>query len=185
MDISNLDELSEKIKKRTGEIENFLRIFLENWNSNENHVKIKCIEDASEMIATIYFHIIYNNVKGEYFKHDGHINRYKVASGTEIACMLVKPLKFDQPGYNNSENNIAKINARLATELAIQILYSIHFEDHNDYPNPTKDKAILAALGSHTYWVRYFDETKYLPVYLNSTFWEMYMAAITLEPKLL
>ena len=176
------DKSVEKIKKRTGEISSYLNEFLSTWNSNYNNVQIKCIDNAAKAIATIYFEIINTNVKGEYFKNDGHLNRFKVASGTEIACMLLKPLSFIDSTLSTDENNV-KINARLATVLAIQLLYSIHFKDVADFPKETTDEQILFALGSHTYWVRYFDETKAYPVYLNSTFWQMYLAAIILGQK--
>jgi hypothetical protein len=176
--------LNAKIEKRTQELQIFLNDFVSSWNSNKNHVQINCENEAAKKIASIYFEIINNNVKGEYFKNDGFVNRYKVASATEIACMLVKPLGINDERYKEQPADKVKINARLATTLAIQMLYSIHFKEEGDYPAPTENKRVLAAIGSHTYWVRYFDETKFHPVYLNSTFWEIYMAAILTEQGL-
>lgn len=172
----------EKIIKRTGEIDAFLTEFINTWNSIPNSRKISCKEKAAEAIATIYFEIVNSNVKGEYFKNDGHLNRYKVASGTEIACMLFRPLQLTDPYLSTDENN-TKVNAQLATYLAIQLLYSIHFKDVSKFPKQTTNQELLFSLGSHTYWVRYFDENKAYPVYLNSTFWQMYLSAIILEQE--
>lgn len=176
--------LAEKIKKRTEELQKMLSEFLKSWNSVEYHVKIKMNDNAAEAISTIYFEIVQGNLKGVYLKEDGFINRYKVASATEIACMLVKPLRFNDPSQPQTDSGINRINARLATTLALQILNGLHFKDFGIYLPAAKNENTLAAIGSHTYWVRYFigDDNAY-PVFLNSTFWEMYMSTLLLEQK--
>jgi hypothetical protein len=174
-------DIYQKIEKRTLEIEKILTEFLLSWNSNDSHVKIKCKSDSSKAIATIYYEIVNNNVKGEYFKEDGLINKFKVASISEIAAMLFMPLQFDDLSFKYSNASINKLNARFATTLGIQMLNLIHLKETTQNLPIIKSEITKAAVISHNYWVRFFDKSNSYSVYLNSNFWEMYFAALMLE----
>lgn len=176
------NSLAERIEKRTREIKKFLDDFIASWNSVEYYPKIKAIDNAPLIIATIYFEINNTNVKGVYLREDGFTNRFKVASLTEISSMLLSPLRFVDLSYPQTETGLIKINARLATTLALSMLNAIHHEKFKVYLPKAKDERIKSAIGSHTYWVRYFigDDNAY-PILLNSTFWEMYVSALLLE----
>jgi hypothetical protein len=180
------NSIAKQIEKRRGEIEKILNEFLKNWNSVDHFPKIKAKKNAAEIISNTYFDIIRANLKGLYLKQDGFINRYKVASGTEIACMLVMPLKLNDLSYKKQDGDLEKLNARLASYLAFQILNGLHFVDNGYYLQAPKNEITQSAYVNHTYWIRYFevDDNNAYPIFLNSTFWEMYVSAIVLEVEL-
>lgn len=174
--------LSEKITARTEEIQLIIDKFVSKWNGNPGFAPIKVIDGAAEKISTVYFHLIHETVKGHYLKEDGFVNRFKVASGTEIACMLVNPIRFeDTTSKYNTESDKSKLNARFATTAAFQMLYSIHFDNESDYLGIAKNERTVTALKNHTDWLRFFDYSNSYPIFLNSIFWEMYMSALLLE----
>jgi hypothetical protein len=180
--MGNLPIDQNKLQKRTDEIERILKTFIVSWNANPSHIRIKAISDASINIATVYYTILNNNVKGEYLKEDGFANRFKVASLTEISCMLVSPIRIEDMSISQPSSAKTKLNARFSTTAALQMLNGIYHLHAGLYLPNISNEQIKSSMISHSYWVRYFlpDDNPY-PIFLNSTFWEMFVAALSLQ----
>jgi hypothetical protein len=180
--MGNLPIDQKKLQKRTDEIERILKAFILNWNANPSHIKIKSIPNAAMDIATVYYTILNNNIKGEYLKEDGFVNRFKVASLTEISCMLISPIRIQDINLPQTSSAKTKLNARFATTAALQMLNGIYHLHAGLYLPNISNEQIKSAMNSHSYWVKYFlpDDNPY-PIFLNSTFWEMFVAALSLQ----
>jgi|GEM_PF-4226078 len=165
---------SHEYQKRLGEINLIIDKYKENHRIKFDGHELDFIENAAEKICDAYFNLLENAIR-PYLKDGAFANKYKVAAGSEIACMNVLPILCQGESYANRK----RINAVFALFLATTFLFSISY----DTIKLNKDKNYLhgkafSILKGHFYWLLSLDcrGEKFLstPTYLNSNFWECY-----------
>jgi len=171
-------KVSNRKEKRQREIQESLSWFVNDWNSKESAVRISPIENAAEKITDKYFEILDEVIK-VYLKPDTKVNKFKVASGIEIATMFVLPLQMDDPSHTHSQRR--RINAEFAFTIAGIFLYSIHYDKVENLPGKAANNDLYPIIKTHKEWLTYLNVSSIytLPTFLNSNFWEAYLFAST------
>lgn len=177
MDMSLLRQTyGEKISLRINEINKALSLFKE---AHEQHTgqAISFVEGTAEKITYLYFHWHYSFIKP--FISD-KANRFKVASGTELAICYLQPFYVD----NNSAADCRPINAEFACFCALNFILGFkpdddefHISDKNWLKfdcgiERLKDK-MDEIIRNHKFFLTHFDKTNTPPIIANASFWEV------------
>lgn len=176
----SLMTLSEKIAKRSKEIETSLEIFLIKWNAKETASPIHLIEGSARKVAEKYFELSENVIK-KYLPPNSFSNKYKVAAGSEIAVMHILPFNFEDPNFTLMQRR--EINALFAIELAISILLNIQFESKDEVKLNPVNPALGKILSNHKLWLSRLNtkDISIAPTFIDSNFWEAYFYCLTGE----
>ena len=171
-------QVSHRIEKRQKEIQESLDWFITHWNDKTTAVRISQIENASEKLTAKYFEILDGVIKA-YLKPGTKVNKFKVAAGTEIASMIILPIKIDDPSATHLDRR--KVNAEFGFTIAGIFLYSIHYENLENFPGKAANNDLFPIMKTHKEWLTYLDVSNIqrLPTFLNSNFWEAYLFAST------
>lgn len=175
-------ETSDEDKlKRQNEIQRILNKYLELWNSKGAVEEIYIIENGAKKVIDNYYQILHKAIK-VYLPDESKANKFKVASGTELACIYAMPLKFSDTTINYSDTKL--LNARLAVFASVNILLSVEFHEAKDF-TPVKQREKLNKIHlNHITWLRYYDTKKDIisvPTFLNANYWEAFLFASTTE----
>lgn len=165
--------------KRIAELKRIIDKFVSDWRRHNNAVPISLIENAAEKIADTYFELLDNVIKA-YLPPSSFANKFKVASGSEIATMFVLPIEINHSDYNFIQRRY--VNARLGIHVALNMLYQIHYTDIHSLDRGTAtDKHLSKIIYNHALWLSRIS-TKDLyssPTFINANFWEAYFFAST------
>jgi len=168
---------SHEIKKREREIKKILEKFVKDWNAKETATPLKLIENAAKKLSKKYFQLLDVTIR-QYLEPGTYANKFKVASGSEIATMFVLPLAFKDPSFTHMERR--RINAMLAVQLAITIMFSVHTID-KEWPNLYENDALKKVISTHVLWLSYLEVSNIesVPTFINSNFWELFFVIST------
>lgn len=161
---------TEKEKeKRSKEIQYILDAFVNNWNANYTG-DLRLVSNAAKTITETYFSLHEKSIQ-PYLKEGAKSNRFKVAAGTEIACMATLPIQTNDVNLNR------KINALFAAHAALTMLFSISFHEIKTRFEESEELADLCTLlTTHVKWLAYLkckgDHLYDTPTFLNAQFWE-------------
>ncbi|CAH0996917.1 hypothetical protein EMA8858_03052 [Emticicia aquatica] len=175
-----LSEKGEKGTKRLEEVNLLVESFYGLSKTPDFHDKfgvdeINLIQDASLKICDTYYKNLKENksfMESKDGEEDTRVNRYKIASGIEIAICEVQPF-----ATSSHVNNVRIVNSYFAVFAAIGILMA--WEDGNDYLmdytfpnlNPSEQKEIHRLLIEHIDWLCLVKSNAHLYYFSNAQTW--------------
>jgi hypothetical protein len=162
----------QKKLKREKEIGIILDNYVAKWNAGTDY-EISLIDDAAKKVTDTYFDI-HTNVIKPYLLESSKSNRFKVASGTEFACIFVKPITSVR--MNTVERK--EMNALFSAHAAMSMLFSISFDLIKFNSSNEADVAkVRVVLVEHIKWLSTLNtqhtHLHNIPTYLNSNFWQV------------
>ncbi len=166
--------------KRATEIGKVLDNFVNVWHSKPSAVRLMIADNAALKIAEKYFELLKTTIKGVYLPETGFANKYKIASGTEIACMFAMPISLDDPNFTYKDKRF--VNSLFGIELAIQMLLLINSDNGEQIsPESLYKEELISLTENHRIWLAHLNLKSLfsVPTLLNSTFWEAYFIILS------
>lgn len=168
--MDSMDEEYLRKEKRVEHILNGLNIF-KNKHFERTNEELEIKEDSAQIITLLYFTVLEKEVKPFVPKR---INRYKIASITELAIVKVQP--FKSPNGNNER----EVNAKFAffTTISIILDISVDFDNFNKPSGHIRIENLFETVKNQKLiWLEAKDPNDY-PIFINAlklyVFFELY-----------
>ena len=171
--MTRTEERAREKEKRAQEIFIILKTYVQLYNESNSH-QLRFSDDAHLSVCNVYFDLLDSTIK-EYLVRNTRANKFKIASGTEIAIMKVLPIEISG---NHTYEERRRMNALFASFFAYKILTALT-PSASAIISPGANEELHHLWVLHIKWLTSIqrDSIENSPTFCNSLFWEAFMIA--------